>query len=48
MAVDETIGSLTGERLTERIRRGFNSEKTKEIERRLRKGERVIPLGMQF
>ena len=48
MAVDETIGGITGERLTERIKRGFSKEKAAEIERRLRKGERVIPLGMQF
>jgi Zn-dependent M16 (insulinase) family peptidase len=48
MAVDDVIGGITGERLTERVKRGFTTEKQKDIERRLKKKDRVIPLRLDF
>ena len=48
MAVDEVVGGITGERLSSRIKRGFVSEKQKDIERRLKNKDRVIPLRMEF
>lgn len=42
MVADDFIGGVTGERLSERICRGFRTEK--EIRRHLERGERVIPM----
>ena len=46
--VDDVIGGITGEQLTERVKRGFTTEKQKYIERRLKKKDRVIPLRLDF
>ena len=48
MAVDDVIGGITGEQLTERVKRGFTTEKQKDIERRVKKKDRVIPLRLDF
>ena len=48
MAVDELVGGITGERVSSRIKRGFETEKKKEIERRLKRGDRAIPMELQF
>ena len=46
MALDEVVGGITGERLTERVKRGFKKGKSEELKRRMK--ERIIPLGLEF
>ena len=48
MFVDELAGSALGERPSVTVGKGFKAAKKKEIEERLRRGERVIPMGLGF
>ena len=45
---DELAGSALGERPSVTVGKGFKKTRQKEIEERLRRGQRVIPMGLGF
>ena len=48
MMADELAGAALGERPSVTVGKGFKKYKKKEIEERLKRGERVIPMGLAF
>jgi len=48
MLLDEGVEAATGTRLSKQVIDGFKRSKTREIEERLKRGQRLIPIGLQF